>query len=359
MNENDNKELHIQNNPDIETLDTPVQQTFNQPPTENLNTDMNSLNNLSSGPTTSVSTQLKKNAKKTPFLIIAAVLVFCLLAGGTGVVIKTQIFDKAPNEIDKPASKNDKDDKDDKEDKKDEEEKKDEDDDDQEEVGGFPDDNLVYIQIGDVEYPVNPDEAANTGKTPTNYETIEDAITNEDGYVDVPQKELHEFDTYNGPATFRFTNSGPVYLLESEGSTTIISSLANENDLNSKTELLRRKYDPIVYTNNDGSTEILHAEPIAFKTNNYIMLKIVRDIETGFYIILDNQMKVLFEGPYYEQSIPKATDEAFYIGSMNCKGKLSNNKIGPVFEIFKFDTTTGTMNYLYNIDYTGEENLCM
>ena len=93
MNENNNNGLqNIQNNPEIETLDAPVQQTFNRSNNQPVDTGMNSLNNLSSGPSTNVSSQLKKNAKKTPFLIIAAVLIFFLLAGGTGVVVKTQIF---------------------------------------------------------------------------------------------------------------------------------------------------------------------------------------------------------------------------------------------------------------------------
>ena len=44
---------------------------------------------------------------------------------------------------------------------------------------------------------------------------------------------------------------------------------------------------------------------------------------------------------------------------MNCNGKLSNNKFGPAFEIFRFDTKAGTLQYQYNIDYVGEEDLCM
>lgn len=353
MNENNNNGLqNIQNNPEIETLDAPVQQTFNQSNNQPVDTGMNSLNNLSSGPSTNVSSQLKKNAKKTPFLIIAAVLIFFLLAGGTGVVVKTQIFDKAPNDVTKPgANEEGKEDKDDKTDKEEIEE------------GGLelgvPDDDMVYIQIGDSEFPVDPDEAANAGKTPSNYESIEDAIESEEGYVEATQKEMHEFDTYAGPAMFRFSNMGPIYLLESDGPNVTISQIYDENNYANKTVLLTRTYDPIIYTLPGGGTEISHVTPIAFQSQNYLMLKIVRDMDTGFYIILDNTMKVLFEGPYYEQSTPKASDDAFYIGSMNCNGKLSNNKFGPAFEIFRFDTKSGELQYQYNIDYTGEEDLCM
>ena len=355
MNENNNNNdfTNVQNNPEIETLDVPVQQTFNQSANQPIDNGMNNLNNLSSGPSTSVSSQLKKNAKKTPFLIIAAVLIFFLLAGGTGVVVKTQIFDKAPNDILKPGENADTEnnDKNDKNDKEEIEEGT-------VEIGDL-EDGMVYIQIGDSEFPIDADEAANAGKTPSSYETIEDAITNEEGYVEATQKELHEFDTYAGPAVFRFSNSGPVYLLESDGPNVTISQLYDENNYANKTELLRRTYDPIVYTLPGGGTEIVHVTPIAFHSQNYLMLKIVRDMDRGFYIILDNTMKVLFEGPYYEQSTPKATDDAFYIGSMNCNGKLSNNKFGPAFEIFRFDTKAGTLQYQYNIDYVGEEDLCM
>lgn len=352
MNENNNNNFtNIQNNPEIETLDAPVQQTFSQGNNQNLDTGMNSLNNLSSNQNaTSVSSQLKKNAKKTPFLIIAAVMIFCLLAGGTGVVVKTQIFDKAPNEIEVPGStSNDKEDKNDK--------------DELEEgtvnIEQLPNDELVYIQIGDSQVPVDPSEAANAGKTSSTYTTIEEAITSEENYVASTQKEVHEFDTYSGAKTFRFSNTGTVYLLEKIGQDTIISSLVDENNWYLKTEVLRRTYEPLVYTTTSGQTVVEYAEPIAYHSQNFLMLKIVRGLDRGYYIILNNQMQVVFEGPFYEQSVPKATDTAFYIGTMNCTGKLSNGKTGPVFEIFKFDTKNGETTYEYNIDYTGEENLCM
>ena len=186
MNENNNNNdfTNVQNNPEIETLDVPVQQTFNQSTNQPIDNGMNNLNNLSSGPSTSVSSQLKKNAKKTPFLIIAAVLIFFLLAGGTGVVVKTQIFDKAPNDVIKPGSNGEgtSSDKDDKNDKEEIEEGT-------VEIGGL-EDGMVYIQIGDSEFPIDADEAANAGKTPSNYETIEDALR--DG------KLVFATTTYNG-----------------------------------------------------------------------------------------------------------------------------------------------------------------
>ena len=352
MNENNQKDImNTQNNQEIETLDAPVQQTFNQQSAPD--NSINSLNNLSTEQTTSVNAQFKKNAKKTPFLIIAAVMIFMLLAGGTGVVVKTKIFDKAPNEITKPGTTDDKDSEKDKEDKNDK--------DDKQEGGveiGVPEDGMVYVQIGDTEIPMDSDEAANAGKTPSNYETLEEAITEEDNYVPATQTEVHEFDTFNGAAMFKFSNTGTAYLLETYGADIIISSLVDENNWSLKTEVLRRTYEPLTYTSN-GVTVTEYAEPIAYHSQNYLLLKVVKDVENGYYVILNDQMNVIFEGPYYAQSTPKATNNAFYIGSMNCKGKLSNVKTGPVFEIFKFDTKTGKTTYQYNIDYSGEENLCM
>ena len=56
MNENNNNNdfTNVQNNPEIETLDAPVQQTFNQSANQPIDNGMNNLNNLSSGPSTSV-----------------------------------------------------------------------------------------------------------------------------------------------------------------------------------------------------------------------------------------------------------------------------------------------------------------
>ena len=352
MNENDNKDImNISNTPDIETLETPVEQTFNNNTGQNLNSSINTLNNIDNTTKTNINNQLKNNAKKTPFLIIAAVIICLLLAGGTGVVIKTQIFDKAPNDPVVPGELTDDDENSGKEDE------------DIEEgtvgiEGNIPDEDIIYIQVGDSEVAVKKDEYENQDKVPTKYENIESAITEHENYSPTTPSYNSKFDTYEGYALFRFGKKNDGYLIEHVGYDMVVSAVADLENPAIKTEIFRRTYNPTISENDDGSITTYSYMVEGYISNNYLLLKIVNGITDNFFMILDSNMNIIYEGVYYEQSKPQASNTAFFFGALNCNGKKSNNTYGPVIEIYKFDTKTGISSYQYNIDYDNKANVC-
>ena len=62
---------------------------------------INVLNNVGSD-APDVKQQVKKSINKTPFIIIAVILLLSIFVGGGGYAVKTLVFDKAPNKVEMP-----------------------------------------------------------------------------------------------------------------------------------------------------------------------------------------------------------------------------------------------------------------
>lgn len=93
-------------------------------------------------------------------------------------------------------------------------------------------------------------------------------------------------------------------------------------------------------------------------SNNYIILFVNKTEKDGEFHILDSNFQTVESGSYNEATKPVVTIDGIYFGVINCSGTKADSSKGPVTNVYKFDTKTGTKSLRYSNNYNNSDNYC-
>lgn len=319
-----------------QTVEIPVQET----PAVDLG--INVLNNVGAN-APDAKQQVKKSVSKTPFIIIAVILLLSLFLGGGGYAVKTLVFDKAPNKVEIP--EDDESHMIKEEDKENEEESEDS-------AGG---ENPEESEDGDGNETQNPSgsDKPDSGGEAGDNETLEEIVKKEDrGQTRVS---IENFETEGTESATFYTNDDKKLFIVTKVSNDLIISVkeAVDGDVENGTsvEIYRRTFEPVEYQDDDGNIILGGFTIYGSVVNSYVLIK--ADIESeGTYMVFDKNMNLLHEGYYDYTTTPSVTDEAMYFPKIECGSTIHK------YTIQKLDLNTGKTSNLKTSNYTNELMYC-
>ena len=318
-------------------VEIPVQET----PAVDLG--INVLNNVGAN-APDVKQQVKKSVSKTPFIIIAAVLLLSLFVGGGGYAVKTLVFDKAPNKVEMPEGDESHMIEEEKEDEQEEIEEEFE-----EEIGEGSESETGE---GSTTKPEQGETSSSGGQSGQSTSTLESTVKKEEKTQTKFSVENIETD---GSETIGIYLNNDLVLYEitkSSNDIVIYKKEAVDADIEKGTsvEIYRRSFEPRTVIADDGTTYLSSFIAYGSFTNTHLLLKI--DMEgVGTFLIFDENLNVLQEGYYDEETQPYMTDEAIYYPTIECGNK---NK----YKINKLNIETGSITTIKTNDYSDNSLYC-
>lgn len=321
---------------------TPVEIPIQETPAVDLG--INVLNNVGAK-APDVKQQVKKSVSKTPFIIIAAILLLSLFLGGGGYAVKTLVFDKAPNKVEMPE---------DDEAHMIKDEEKEEEEETEEEIDDESGDNIEDDTDSETTKPEKEDDSSSSGnQTGQSSSAFEETIKKEEKNQTKFNVENIEID---GSETVGIYLNDDFILYEiTKNSNDLIfyKKEAVDADIEKGTsvEIYRRSFEPQVLTAEDGTSYLSSFVAYGSFTNKYLLLKV--DVEnSGTFLIFDENMNLVQEG-YYDSSIkPYVTDEAIYYPTIECGSEKHK------YAINKLDIESGNISKLKTNDYANETLYC-
>lgn len=322
-------------------VEEPVQQPI-EPSTPAVDMGINVLNNVGAG-TPDINKQIKKSVSKTPFIIIAVVLLLSLFVGGTGVVVKNVVFDKAPNKVDIP------------DDDASHMIKEDEEDEETEESEGEEESIEPGEETGEGEANPGQGSSGNTtgGGNSESSQTLEETVKKEEnGYTKIT---IENFET-DGTETARFyiNNDKKLYEIKKISNDLVLyvkEAVDSDVEKGTSVEVYRRTFEPIEYEDEEGNTYLQSFMAYGSVVNGYVLIR--ADMESqGTYLIFDENLNVIQEGFYDYTTTPTVTDDAIYFPTIECGS--SNHK----YKINKLDLNSGNISVLKTNNYDNSIMYC-
>lgn len=305
---------------------------------------INVLNNVGAN-APDVKQQVKKSVSKTPFIIIAAILLLSLFLGGGGYAVKTLVFDKAPNKVEMPEDDETHMIKD--EEKEEEEEESDED--------IEEDDSGSYIEDDDNETtkPETDDETSSGGQQNASSSTLEGTVKKEEkGQTKIS---IENFEAVENEIIGFYLNNDKILYEVTKISNDIVlykkEAIEGDVEKGQREEVFRKSFEPKTLIAEDGSTYLSSFTIHGTTSGSYVIFKI--DVEgEGTYMIFDENMSLVQEG-YYDYSItPYVTDGAIYYPTIECGNEKHK------YTINKLDIESGNVSNLKTNDYTNDTLYC-
>lgn len=293
---------------------------------------INTLNNLGTYNVDLKETAKKELNKKT-FLIVVAVAILLLCITGMVTGGPSKLFGKAPNEITVPGENED--------DPSNKVENPEENENESGENGETEEDESGANEEEEVvEEPTSPN-----GNTSVSGGSINDTVVKQE-HTQI--KNDSEFDTLvENPSTLILSSNQEVaYEVRQDG---FALNILQDGNVVSYIDMT---------PTDDEAIDGVAIYATGHISNNYILIKVHKNYDFGDFYILDKNFQIMESGKYDLESEPIITQDAIYFGKVNCNGKRSDNKQGPVVEVFKFDSKKGTKQYRYSIDYNDEFNKC-
>lgn len=318
-------------------VEVPVQET----PAVDLG--INVLNNVGAN-APDAKQQVKKSVSKTPFIIIAIILLLSIFLGGGGYAVKTLVFDKAPNKVEIPENDEQHMIKED-EDEENEEESEDG-------TGGENPGENEDGEGNEIQNPSGSDKPDSSGQSGEDG-TLEEIVKKEDrGQTRVS---IENFETNGAESATFYTNDDKKLFIITKVSNDLIISVkeAVDGDVENGTsvEIYRRTFEPVEYQDDDGNIILGEITFYGSVVNSYVLIK--ADIESeGTFMIFDKNMNLLHEGYYDYTTTPSVTDEAIYFPKIECGS--TNHK----YTIQKLDLNTGKTSNFKTSNYTNELMYC-
>ena len=319
---------------------------------------INTLNNMGAN-SPDIRKQLKESNKNMKFIIIAAIFLFAVIVGVSGVAVKKTYFDKAPNDIKVPD-----------EDSSHKIETDDEEQDNDPETSDEPvtPEQEESTDEGTEEPADKPNEESQEttikpGSKPTNYGSIKDGTDRSDNFkedyiqgIAATINESYDF-IFHGYSKSQYTLSivEDSFIIE-EKKININAETGEETE--EKTEKFKAAPTDLPLISPHTITTTGQFEIRGAVSGKYLILKVTKDFKSGKIYILDNYFKIKHTDYYDEQSTPAIGENKVFYGKNNCKGKRSDNSTGPVVEIYELNTKTGEEEYKYNIDSQNKLNIC-
>jgi hypothetical protein len=304
---------------------------------------INILNNVGAN-APDVKQQVKKSVSKTPFIIIAVILLLSIFIGGGGYAVKTLVFDKAPNEIEVP-------DNDETHMIKDEEKEEAEEEEETEGEGENSEnnDNDTENESENTGGSSNP----NSGQEQSESETVEETVKREEkGQTKIS---IENFETDGTEqATFYTNDDKKIYEVNKISNDLVISvreAVDSDVEKGTSVELFRRTFAPIEYEDEEGNISLGSFTVYGSVVNSYVIIRADQESE-GTYLIFDKNLNLIQEGLYDYTIVPTVTDEAIYYPKIECGN--GNHK----YTIHKLDVSSGKSSVFKTNKYENELLYC-
>lgn len=305
---------------------------------------INVLNNVGEN-APDVKNQVKKSISKTPFIIIAVILLLSIFLGGGGYAVKTLVFDKAPNKVEMPDG--------DESHMIEEEKEKEEEKESEEE---FEEDSGEELESEDGSggntKPEQGDGSSSGDQSGQSSSTLESTVKKEEKNQSKIYVENIEVDGSETIGIYLNNDKVLFEIAKNSNDLVIYKKEAVDADIEKGTsvEIFRRSFEPQITYADDGTTYLGSFTAYGSFTNTHLLLKI--DIDgIGTFLIFDEEMNLLQEGYYDYDTKPYLTDEAIYFPKIECG---STNK----YKINKLNLSTGSITTIKTNDYSNDTLYC-